>query len=82
MIRAREHCHEPALTLSGVQIPVMANVGCHEDICLAAQYGADGIGLYRMEQLYMARDTPPEEDELFATCLDQARIANLARVTR
>jgi phosphotransferase system enzyme I (PtsI) len=60
-----EHCCEPAITLDGVTIQVMANVGCLEDVQHALENGADGVGLYRLEQLYLARKTPPSEDELF-----------------
>ncbi len=59
-----EKCHEPATTEDGVAIRVMANVGCGEDVQLAAENGADGIGLYRIEQYYLSRKNPPSEQEL------------------
>ena len=61
---AREQCHEPATTLDGVATAVMANIGCREDAVLAAENGADGVGLYRLEQLYLSRNALPTEDEL------------------
>jgi phosphoenolpyruvate-protein kinase (PTS system EI component) len=60
----QEECHEPATTLDGVTVQVMANVGCREDVQLAAENGADGVGLYRLEQLYLSRKNPPSEEEL------------------
>lgn len=54
----------PAVTQDGVAIQVNANVGCNEDSCKAAEYGADGIGLYRLEQFYIGRSVPPGLDEL------------------
>jgi phosphoenolpyruvate-protein kinase (PTS system EI component) len=45
---------------------VLANVGCREDVTAAAEHGADGVGLYRMEQFYLARNTPPTVQELLA----------------
>ena len=42
----------------------MANIGCREDAVLAADNGADGVGLYRLEQLYLSRKALPNEDEL------------------
>lgn len=65
-LRAIEHkrCHELARTVDGVTVQVMANVGCYEDIQLAAENGADGIGLYRLEQFYLSRKNPPSEEEL------------------
>ncbi|WP_230400416.1 phosphoenolpyruvate--protein phosphotransferase [Zooshikella ganghwensis] len=54
----------PAVTLDGVRINVNANVGCHEDTSKAYRNGADGIGLYRIEQFYIGRTSPPSSDEL------------------
>jgi phosphoenolpyruvate-protein kinase (PTS system EI component) len=42
----------------------MANVGCREDVQVAVENGADGIGLYRLEQIYLSRKSPPSEEEL------------------
>ena len=42
----------------------MANVGCGEDVTAAAENGADGVGLYRIEQFYLSRTTPPSVPEL------------------
>jgi phosphoenolpyruvate-protein kinase (PTS system EI component) len=50
--------------LDGVATAVMANIGCREDAVLAAENGADGVGLYRLEQLYLSRKALPTEDEL------------------
>jgi phosphoenolpyruvate-protein kinase (PTS system EI component) len=61
-IQERKHCFEPAYTLDGVTIRVMANVGCREDVEHALENGADGVGLYRLEQLYLSRKTPPSEE--------------------
>jgi len=61
---ARERCREPAATLDGVATAIMANIGCREDAVLAADNGADGVGLYRLEQLYLSRKALPNEDEL------------------
>jgi len=61
---AREQCREPATTLDGVATAVMANIGCREDAVLAVENGADGVGLYRLEQLYLSRKALPTEDEL------------------
>jgi phosphotransferase system enzyme I (PtsI) len=61
----RKHSRVPARTLNDVTIQVMANVGCHEDVQYAIENGADGVGLYRLEQLYLSRKTPPSEEKLF-----------------
>jgi phosphoenolpyruvate-protein phosphotransferase len=57
---------QPARTLDGTTVIVMANVGGREDVVTAADNGADGVGLYRMEQFYLARKTPPSVSELLA----------------
>jgi len=50
---------EPAKTRDGIGVDVMASVGCREDAVVAAQNGADGIGLCRTEQFFVSRDAPP-----------------------
>lgn len=62
--RAKELSHEPACTLDGTAIAVMANVGWREDATSAAENGADGVGLYRLEQFYLSRKTPSTAPEL------------------
>ena len=46
-------------------IKVCANIGSPEDAKLALESGADGVGLYRTEFLYMNRDVAPDEEEQF-----------------
>jgi phosphoenolpyruvate-protein phosphotransferase len=64
-IRCKDACRKPARTLDGRLVRVEANIGIQEDIGLALDNGADGVGLLRIEQLYFARKVPPTEDELF-----------------
>lgn len=61
---ARKHCHEPAVTENGLHIPVMANIANRADVRVAVENGADGVGLYRLEGLFMMRRILPTEDEL------------------
>src|SRR5262249_10239091 len=56
----------PAATLDGTTITVLANVSCREDVVTAAEDGAEGVGLYRLEQFYLSRKTPPAAAELLA----------------
>jgi phosphoenolpyruvate-protein phosphotransferase len=65
LVRCKAECLEPARTLDDQLIEVDANVGIHDDVELALDNGADGVGLLRIEQLYFARPAPPTEDELF-----------------
>lgn len=66
MRRAKRLASEPARTADGAEVAVMANVGSSEDVVVAARNGADGIGLYRIEQFYLARNSPPSEADLLA----------------
>lgn len=54
---------QPAITLEGQPITLEANIELPEDLPLVADSGAEGIGLYRTEFLYMNRTTPPDEEE-------------------
>jgi phosphotransferase system enzyme I (PtsI) len=53
----------PAQTLDGREVGLAANIAGPEEVDLAVREGAEGIGLYRTEYLYMNRSTLPSEDE-------------------
>ena len=61
---ARAHALSPAVTRDAVTIQVLANVGCSDDTEKAMLNGAEGVGLYRLEQAYLGRVVPPDTDEL------------------
>ena len=48
----------PAITLDEHQTQILANIEFQEEVDLALDYGADGIGLYRTEFLYFTSATP------------------------
>ncbi len=52
-------------TLDGEQVFLHANIELPEDVVQAKEMGADGIGLYRTEFLFMGRDEVPDEEEQF-----------------
>ena len=54
---------KPAVTLDGTRVHLLANVELHEDVLAARSAGAEGIGLYRSEFLFMNRSDIPGEDE-------------------
>jgi len=56
----------PAATLDGHHVEVCSNIGTVKDTDGAKRNGAEGIGLYRTEFLFMDRDQLPTEDEQFA----------------
>ena len=53
----------PAETLDGVRVPLYVNTGLLSDISPSLRSGAEGVGLYRTEFPFMARDRFPGEDE-------------------
>ncbi len=56
---------EPSKTKDGQHVELAANIGTPNDLPGVKDNGAEGIGLYRTEFLYMGRDTMPSEDEQF-----------------
>lgn len=61
----RKLVHEPSISTDGHRVELAANIGKLEDIERALQNGAEGIGLFRSEFLYMSRNTLPTEEEQF-----------------
>ena len=59
------HAHEPAVTLDGKRIEVVANIGGLNEATQVSALGGEGVGLLRSEFLFMERSTPPSEDEQF-----------------
>ena len=55
--------HTPAQTLDGQSIHLQANIEVKEDIRAIKQIGAEGVGLYRTEFLFMDRNQPADEEE-------------------
>jgi phosphotransferase system enzyme I (PtsI) len=58
-----ELAHEPAVTLDGARVQLLANVEQTRDIAPALAAGAEGVGLLRTEFLFMNRNDVPSEDE-------------------
>jgi phosphoenolpyruvate-protein phosphotransferase/dihydroxyacetone kinase phosphotransfer subunit len=64
----------PAHLRSGEPVPIYANIGHPDEIAGALRDGAEGVGLFRSELLFMNREAPPSEAEQYA-CYRQAAIA-------
>ncbi|MDQ3444714.1 MAG: phosphoenolpyruvate--protein phosphotransferase [Pseudomonadota bacterium] len=62
-----------ARTLDGIAIELQANIELPEDARDALEAGADGIGLFRSEFLFMDRDELPTEDEQYEAYATVAR---------
>ena len=54
-----------ATTADGINIELLANIESAEDIKALHNFGADGVGLFRSEFLYLNRDNMPTEDEQY-----------------
>jgi len=61
--RLRDSERSAAETVDGVRVSLLANVELELDVARAKGEGADGIGLYRTEYLYLDRDEAPPEEE-------------------
>lgn len=56
---------DKAVTLDGHTVEVVTNIGNMEDLSLGLSQGAEGVGLFRTEFLYMENDHFPTEEEQF-----------------
>jgi phosphotransferase system enzyme I (PtsI) len=56
-----------ASTLDGLDIALYSNIELPRDVTQVNDMGADGIGLFRTEFIFMNRDDLPNEDEQFET---------------
>jgi phosphotransferase system enzyme I (PtsI) len=63
--KLREIQHEPATTLDGTRVVLSANVEQASDTEVVTGCGAEGVGLFRTEYLFINRDTLATEEEQF-----------------
>jgi phosphotransferase system enzyme I (PtsI) len=66
---------EPTVTLDGIEISVMANVRSREDVELALDHGADGVGLFRAEPFFLSAKHFPSGDEFARFLIDSLHSA-------
>lgn len=57
--------NQPSVTADGQRYKISANIGSSVDLSSAIENGADGVGLFRTEFLYMKSDHLPTEEEQF-----------------
>jgi phosphotransferase system enzyme I (PtsP) len=60
----------PAETEDGVRLPLYANIALVSDGLAARSSGAEGVGLYRTEYLFLLREVFPVEEEQYAIYRD------------
>ena len=63
--RLLENIHQPAETLDGHQIHLLANIESNQEVSSLNKFGAEGVGLYRTEFLYLSANNLPGERELY-----------------
>ena len=56
---------EAAVTTDGLKMTLAANIGSPQDMETAVRYGAEGVGLFRTEFLFMGHDSTPDEEEQY-----------------
>src|SRR5436190_8157975 len=61
--RAKELQNLPAITTDGTRVEIFANIESPEEIPTALNHGAEGIGLYRTEFLYLGHNFSPTEKD-------------------
>ena len=61
--KAKELRGKPGATKDGHRIPLLANVGKPADADPALEYGAEGVGLFRSEFLFIGNSEPPSVEE-------------------
>jgi phosphotransferase system enzyme I (PtsI) len=63
--KLHEILNQPAVTLDGKTIHLSANIEDQNDIEAVIAHGAEGVGLFRTEFLFINREKPPGEEEQF-----------------
>ncbi len=63
--RLSEVRDQPAVTLDAARVTLSANLESLDEIPDVRSFGAEGVGLFRTEYLFLNRETPPDEEEQF-----------------
>jgi phosphotransferase system enzyme I (PtsI) len=64
-IELKAYLNKPSTTIDGHQIKICANIAGPQDLPLLEENGAEGVGLFRTEFLFMDRQNFPTEEEQF-----------------
>lgn len=70
--KLKDISHEPAITLDGKRITLSANISQPADVAAVVDSGAEGVGLFRTEYLFLNRETLPTEEEQYRAYRDVA----------
>ena len=63
----------PAITLDGHEVSLQANIEFPDEVDEVLKAGAQGVGLYRTEFLYLSSQTEPTEEDHYASYADAIR---------
>ena len=74
--RLLANIHQPAETLDGHQIHLLANIESNQEVRSLHKFGAEGVGLYRTEFLYMSANNLPGEKDLYENFKEVAQEMN------
>ena len=74
--KARLESSAPAFTRDGKRIEIAANIGSIAEAQLAVASGAEGVGLFRSEFLFLDRNTAPDEAEQYRVYKATAQALN------
>ncbi|MCC5828385.1 MAG: phosphoenolpyruvate--protein phosphotransferase [Phycisphaeraceae bacterium] len=72
-ITLAEVARQPAITTDGVEISLMANIEFPHEVKHAVEQGAEGIGLYRSEFIYLSSSVEPTEEEHYEAYISTVR---------
>jgi phosphoenolpyruvate-protein phosphotransferase len=79
--RLIENRDQEPINPDGVRVELLANVNAPADAAMAVQAGADGVGLYRTEYLFLTHPTVPDEEEQLAAYREVIETSPNRRVT-
>lgn len=71
--KLRDVVLKPAVTLDGHRVFLSANIESPADADAVKANGAEGVGLFRTEYLFINRETPPDEEQQYIAYRDAAR---------
>lgn len=66
----------PAVTQDGTRVSLYGNIEFPHEVATCLAKGAEGVGLYRTEFLYLREDEEPTEDDHYRAYLEAARAAD------
>jgi phosphoenolpyruvate-protein phosphotransferase (PTS system enzyme I) len=78
--RAKELHDLPGITKDGTRIEIFANIESPEDIPAALEHGAEGIGLYRTEFLFLGNSFAPTEKDHYDAYTKATKLLGKRRI--